>query len=229
VRVTYFGHAGMHLRVGSTDVLIDPFVTDNPLAQGAGLREGDLRADYILLTHAHGDHLGDTVAIAQRTGAMVVGQHEVVEYLARAHGITRTHGMNVGGARSFDWGRVTQTYARHSSSFSDGTYGGLAVGYLIEAAGKTIYHSGDTAAFAEMEWIGEHRSIDVAFLPIGDNYTMGPIEAVRAVKMLRPALVVPIHYNTFPAIETDPDAFARLVTAAGFEARVVVAGEELEV
>ena len=114
------------------------------------------------------------------------------------------------------------------SSFPDGTYGGLAVGYLLEAEGKTIYHSGDTAAFAEMAWIGEERSIDAAFLPIGDNYTMGPREALRAVKMLRPALVVPIHYNTFPAIETEPVAFARLVAAAGFEARVMEAGETLE-
>lgn len=227
--ITYFGHSAVQIDLAGATLLIDPFITGNPIAEGAGIRAGDLTPDVVLITHAHGDHMGDAVEIVRRTGAMVVGQHEVVEYLRRVHGHEHAHGMNVGGARSFDWGRLSQTYARHSSSFDDGTYGGLAVGYLVEADGKVIYHSGDTAAFAEMAWIGEENRIDVAFLPIGDNYTMGQRGALRAVEMLRPALVVPIHFNTFPPIETDPNEFARRVAEAGFEAKVMRAGETLEV
>ncbi len=229
MRITYLGHSAIEIRLEEATVVVDPFITDNPVAEAAGISASKLAPDAILVTHAHGDHLGDTVEIARRTGALVVGQHEIGEYLRRTHGYEHSHGMNVGGSKSFDWGQATQTYARHSSSFDDGTYGGLAVGYLIEAEGRVVYHSGDTAAFAEMAWIGEEHRIDVAFLPIGDNYTMGAREALRAVRMLRPALTVPIHYNTFPAIRTDAGEFARLVKGEGFDARVMNAGDVLEV
>jgi L-ascorbate metabolism protein UlaG (beta-lactamase superfamily) len=228
MRLTYFGHAAVRIEIGGTTVLIDPFISDNPLAEAAGVDPSGLEADVILLTHAHGDHFGDTPAIAKRTGALVVGQHEITEYMSRVHGHSNVHGVNIGGSWVFEWGRLTQTYARHSSSFPDGTYGGLASGYLIEAEGRTVYHAGDTCAFAEMEWIGSQHAIDLAFLPIGDNYTMGASEAVRCMGMLRPALVVPIHYNTFPPIAADPGDFVRLAAEAGFNARVLAAGDSMD-
>ena len=227
--LTYFGHSAFQIETAGTTLLVDPFLTGNPLAEGAGLKADDLAPDVILLTHAHGDHWGDTAAIAERTGALVVAQYEVVEYLKRAHGYENGHPMNTGGKWDFGWGRLTQTYARHSSSFPDGTYGGLCSGFLLEAEGKTLYNSGDTCAFAEMAWIGEDYAIDLALLPIGDDFTMGPKEAVRCVEMLRPARVVPVHYNTFPYIEVDPQDFARLAADAGFEAHVLAPGASLEV
>jgi L-ascorbate metabolism protein UlaG (beta-lactamase superfamily) len=226
--VTYFGHAAVRIEVDGATILVDPFISGNPLAEEAGASASALRADAILLTHAHGDHFGDTPAIAHRTGALVVAQHEIAEYMRRVHGHSNVHGINIGGSWTFEWGRVTQTYARHSSSFPDGTYGGLAAGYVIQAAGKTIYHSGDTCAFAEMAWIGADHSIDLAFLPIGDNFTMGAREAVRCLGMLRPAVTVPIHYNTFPPIEADPQEFVRLAADAGFEARPLAPGERID-
>lgn len=229
MRLTYFGHAAVRVEVEGTTILIDPFVSGNPLAEGAGVDQGELRADVILITHAHGDHFGDTPAIARRTGALVVAQHEITEYMRRVHGHSNVHGVNVGGSWSFEWGRVTQTYARHSSSFPDGTYGGLASGYIVQAGGRTVYHAGDTSAFAEMAWIGAEHAIDLAFLPIGDNFTMGPREAVRCLEMLRPGLVVPIHYNTFAPIAVDPQEFVRLAAGAGFDARPLAPGEAIDI
>jgi L-ascorbate metabolism protein UlaG (beta-lactamase superfamily) len=228
MRITFHGHAAAQLDVEGATILIDPFITGNSLAEKAGISAASLTADVILLTHAHGDHFGDTPAIAKRTGALVVAQHEIAEYMGRVHGHSNVHGINIGGSWSFDWGRVTQTYARHSSSFPDGTYGGLASGYIVQAGGRTVYHAGDTSAFAEMAWIGEEHSLDLALLPIGDNYTMGSREAVRCLKMLRPAVTVPIHYNTFPPIAADPAEFVRLAAEAGFTVRPLAAGESID-
>lgn len=234
MKVTYYGHSAFQLEIegkeaGPKTLLFDPFLTGNRHAEGAGISPDSLTPDVVLLTHAHGDHWGDTPAILKRTGALLVAPYEVVEYAKREHGHEKGHPMNTGGTWGFDWGRVTNTYARHSSSFPDGTYGGLASGFLLEVEGKTVYNSGDTCAFAEMAWIGEDYEIDLAFLPIGDDFTMGIREAVRCVEMLKPKLVVPVHYNTFPYVMADPEDFARRVADAGFEARVLKAGETLEV
>jgi L-ascorbate metabolism protein UlaG (beta-lactamase superfamily) len=233
MKVTYFGHSAFQIETTAdgkaTTLLFDPFITGNKHAEGAGIMPDSLTPDVILLTHAHGDHWGDTVSIAKRTGALVVAPYEITEYLKREHQYENVHPMNTGGAWSFAWGRVTNTYARHSSSFPDGTYGGLASGFLLEIEDKTVYNSGDTCAFAEMAWIGEDYEIDLAFLPIGDDFTMGPKEAVRCVEMLKPKLVVPVHYNTFPYIVADPQDFAARTADAGFEARVLEIGGVMEV
>lgn len=224
--ITYFGHSVVQLEVGGTTLLVDPFITDNPQAAGV-VTPDDLNPDVILVTHAHGDHWGDTEQLALRTGALVIANHEIVTYLSRKTGHERVHGMNIGGACAFPWGVVRQTLARHSSSFPDGTYGGNPNGYLLECGDHVIYLAGDTALFAEMEWLGRDHRIDVAFLPIGDNYTMGPEDAVSAARMLRAGVTVPVHYNTFPPIEVDVSSWKSRMTDAGLHARVLKAGETL--
>jgi L-ascorbate metabolism protein UlaG (beta-lactamase superfamily) len=226
--VTYYGHSVLQIETDGTTLLFDPFISDNPHCEGVATPD-DVSPDVLLLTHAHFDHYGDTEAIVRRAAPLVVGPLEVVNYVTERTGHEDVHPMNAGGAWSFEWGRVTNTYARHSSSFPDGTYGGLASGFLLEIQGKTVYNTGDTCRFAEMAWLGEQHDIDLLFLPIGDDFTMGPDEALRAVEMLDPALVVPIHYNTFPLIETDPEAFAARVRESGRQARVLDAGESIEV
>lgn len=226
MQITFYGQAAVQIETEGTTLLFDPFITGNRHAEGVVTAE-DLAPDVILLTHAHSDHWGDTPSLIERTNALVVADHEIAEYLGRVHGYEHTHPMNIGGAWDFDWGRVTRTYARHSSSFPDGTYGGLAGGFLLEIEGKTLYHAGDTCAFAEMAWLGEDYDIALAFLPIGDNYTMGPKEAVRCVEMLGPTLTVPIHYDTFPLIEVDVRRFTDAMAEAGFEARVLTPGEPM--
>lgn len=226
MKLTYFGHSAFQIETNGTTLLFDPFITGNPHAEGV-VSADDLQPDVILLTHAHGDHWGDTPTLLQRTGALLVGNHEIVTYAQSNHGHEAVHGMNTGGAWRFDWGRVTMTYARHSSSFPDGTYGGNPGGYVLEIEGKTVYAAGDTNRFAEMAYLGEDFDIDLALLPIGDNYTMGPEEAVKAARMLKPKLTIPIHHGTFPPLVGDPQAFKRLMAEAGMEVRVLGAGETL--
>jgi len=204
--LTYYGHSAFQLESEGSIILIDPFIDSNPAAKGV-VTAASLSPDYILLTHAHGDHWGDTPSIAARSGATVVGCFEIGGYLSRRHGYDKSIGTNVGGSVSFDWGRVTFTHARHSSSFPDGTYGGVACGLLIETDNRLIYHAGDTEPFAEMAWLSGGRRLDAAMLPIGDRFTMGPEASLRAVEMLKPERVIPIHYNTFPAIRVDRDRF----------------------
>ena len=228
--VTYFGHSAFQIETGgasSKTLLFDPFITDNPHCEGV-VTADDLSPDVLLLTHAHFDHYGDTEAIVERAGPVVVGQFEVTQYVTKQTGHEKVQPMNTGGAWDFPWGRATNTYARHSSSFPDGTYGGHAGGFLLEINGTTVYNTGDTCRFAEMAWIGERHEIDLLLLPIGDDFTMGPDEAVECVRDLRPALTVPLHYNTFPLIETDPEAFVAKVREAGFEGRVLEPGGSLE-
>lgn len=225
--LTYFGHSAFQIETGGVTLLFDPFITGNKHAEGV-VKPDDLAPDVILLTHAHSDHWGDTVAIAKRTGALVVGNFEIAEYTKR-QGVKDTHAMNTGGQWSFEWGRVTQTYARHSSSFPDGTYGGNPNGFILEIEEKTVYNAGDTCPFAEMAWIGEDYELDLCFLPIGGNVTMGPEGAARSAEMLRPKLTVPVHYGTFPTIEVDPARFERAMAEAGHAARVLKPGETLGV
>src|SRR5699024_385496 len=185
--------------------------------------------DVILLTHGHNDHVGDTVAIAKRTGAMVVALNELAVYLGR-QGI-ETHPMNIGGSYTFDFGTVKFTHAFHGSSYEeeDGTfvYTGMPVGILFTAEGKTIYHVGDTSLFSDLKMIGDMNDIAVAFVPIGDNFTMGPEDALIAADWIQADTVVPVHFNTFPVIEQDPEAFAKQVkTGTG---RAMSVGETLEI
>ncbi|MBO6575329.1 MAG: metal-dependent hydrolase [Rhodothermales bacterium] len=228
MKLTYYGHSVVQIETADTTILVDPFISGNPHVEGIVVA-GDFHPDVILITHAHGDHWGDTEDIARRTNALVVANHEIVTYLSGKTGHQRVHGMNVGGAYTFPWGTVKQTLARHSSSFPDGTYGGNPNGYLLTVGDDVVYLAGDTAVFAEMAWIGEDHDIDVAFLPIGDCYTMGPEDAVRAAGMLKPAVTVPVHYNTFPPIEVDVASWLDRMVDAGHRGHVLRPGETLSI
>jgi len=227
MKLTYFGHSAFQIEANGATLLVDPFITGNPHTEGI-VRADDLNPDVILLTHAHGDHWGDTPDIATRTGAPVIAQFEITNYLQSQHDHENVHPMNTGGSAEFDWGRVTMTWARHSSSFPDGTYGGNPAGFVLELDGKTVYAAGDTDRFAEMAWYGDDFSIDLALLPVGDDFTMGPAEAARAVRMLKAGLAIPIHWGTFPLLTGDPDDFVTRVENDGGSARKLRPGQSLD-
>jgi L-ascorbate metabolism protein UlaG (beta-lactamase superfamily) len=191
------------------DVLVDPFLSGNP---AAAMTADKVPADFILVSHGHGDHVGDTVAIARRTGATVVANYEISQWLsAKPQGLTRVHGQQHGGGHAYPFGRVKLTLAFHGSVLPDGTYGGNPCGFLISFNdGKKVYDAADTGLFGDMRLIGE-EGIDLAILPIGDNFTMGPDDALRAVKLLQPRKVLPIHYNTWELIAQDAAAWAARV------------------
>ncbi|MEX2542474.1 MAG: metal-dependent hydrolase [Trueperaceae bacterium] len=207
MRLTYLGHSAVLIETSGHRLLIDPFLTGNDRASASA---EELTADYILLSHAHGDHVGDTESIARRSGSTVVATVEICNHLAK-QGLN-VFGMNIGGSHEFPFGRVKLTPAWHSSSFGDGTYGGMPSGMVIEAGGKRIYHAGDTALFGDMELIGA-GGLDLAFLPIGGNFTMDPQDAAQAAALLSASRVVPIHYDTFEVIRQDPHEFRRAVEA----------------
>jgi len=225
MKLTYYGHSAFRIGIESTRILLDPFLSANPMTD---VDPATVDADVILLTHAHWDHWGDTLSIAKRTGALVVGNYEICRYVSEEHGHENVQEMNIGGAWTFPWGRLSMTWARHSSSFPDGTYGGHPGGYMIEAEGKCVYAAGDTSPFMEMAWMGTDFDIDLALLPVGDCFTMGPLDSCRAADMLSPGLVVPIHYNTFPPIEVDILAWKTMMSAAGHDTHVLPPGSELE-
>ncbi|GGM26578.1 UPF0173 metal-dependent hydrolase YtkL [Paraliobacillus quinghaiensis] len=210
MKVSFHGQSVVNVQTEAHSILIDPFITDNPLCD---LDASEVIPDVILLTHAHNDHVGDTIPIAKRTGALVVAPNELAKYL-ESRGL-RTHAMHIGGAHQFDFGKVKLTQAFHGSVFYDeqgeAIYGGMPAGILLMVNGKTIYHAGDTGLFSDIKLIGDRNNIDLAFLPIGDNFTMGPDDALVAAEWTKAKQVVPVHYNTFPLIEQDGDAFAKKV------------------
>ena len=218
MQLTFLGHACFLLDDGTHKVLIDPHLSGNPLAAA---KADQVEADFICVTHGHGDHIGDSVEIAKRTGATVFCTVDLAGAVYKPAGV-KAMGGNLGGTAPMPFGSVKIFPAIHGS----GVAGGLACGFVIEMDGKKIYHAGDTALMADMALL-EEEGIDVALLPIGDFYTMGPKDALRAVKMIRPGLTVPMHYNTFPAIRQDPAVFADSVAAAGFAAKVLDPGDSI--
>lgn len=207
VSVQWLGHSCVLIESGGTRLLIDPFLTGNPAASTTADK---VSADFVLVSHGHGDHIGDTVDIAKRTGATVISNYEICEWLSKK-GVAKCHGMSLGGAHAFPFGRVKLTIAHHGSALPDGSYGGNPAGlHLFLNEGASVYFAGDTALFGDMRLIGED-GVDLAVLPIGDNFTMGPDDALRAVKLLAPRKVMPIHYNTWDLIAQDADAWAERV------------------
>ena len=210
MKISYHGHSVVKFETNGKTILVDPFINGNEYTD---LNADDVKADVIILTHGHNDHVGDTVAIAKRNDALVIAPNELANYLG-LQGLN-THPMSIGGAREFDFGKVKFTQAFHSSSYTtednEIIYTGMPAGFLLMAEGKTIYHAGDTGLFSDMKLIGERHPIDLAFLPIGDNFTMGPEDAAVAAEFIKAKQVVPIHFNTFPPIKQDPQKFLDLL------------------
>ena len=220
MELKFLGHACFLLNDGTCKVLTDPFLTGNGLSAASA---NEVDADFIFVTHGHGDHVGDSVDIAKRTGAPVCCTVDLAEGVFASAGVDTRVG-NLGGRIPMPFGSVKFFQALHGS----GVAGCLSCGFIFEMGGKKIYHAGDTGLMADMALLAE-EDIDVALLPIGDVYTMGPADALRAVKMIRPKLVIPMHYDTFPPIAQDPDAFAAAVQAAGFQAKALRPGESLSI
>lgn len=222
VSIQFLGHSCFLIVTPKSKILIDPFLTGNPQAV---VKAEQVQCDYILVSHAHADHYGDAVSIAKRTGATILAAYELALH-AGAQG-AKVHPMGCGGGMDFEFGRVQLTIAHHTSSV-DGPGGAVAlaapVGFLIKAEGKTIYFAGDTALTLEMQLLGSRSSIDLALLPIGDNFTMGPEDAAEAVRMLKPKVAVPMHYNTFDLIRVDPQIFVRAAAKHGGKVEVVPPG-----
>ncbi|MBE2222140.1 MAG: metal-dependent hydrolase [Anaerolineae bacterium] len=207
IQITWRGHGTFSLDFAGTAVVVDPFFAGNNPAAKIGVES--VHADFILQTHGHGDHIADTVPLATRTGATVICVPEIGGWLSKK-GVENIHGMNTGGGWNFPFGRVKLTPALHSSGLPDGSYGGNPIGFVVTSESKHIYIAGDTALFSDMSLIGS-VGLDVAILPIGDNYTMGPGDAIHAINLLKPKVVIPSHYSTWPVIEVDAHAWAKLV------------------
>jgi L-ascorbate metabolism protein UlaG (beta-lactamase superfamily) len=224
MKITFLGHSCFLVETAKARLLIDPYLTDNPLAAAT---PDAVRCDYVILSHGHEDHSCDALDIAKSSGATIIANYEIAEYFA-AKG-AKTHGMNPGGGFNFPFGRVKLTLAHHTSSVEAGLnpiYMGVPCGILISADGKNVYHAGDTAVFMDMQLIGR-AGLDLAIIPIGDNFTMGPDDALLALDFLKPKLAVPMHYNTWPVIAQDAAAFASRAIAAGHEVRVLEPGKSL--
>ncbi len=222
VKLTYYGHSCFLLDDGQNRVLTDPFLTGNPQAT---VKAEDVECDFILISHAHGDHLGDAPEIAARTGAGLVGIPEVLGVCeARVPGL-KQHPMNLGGSLTLPFGKVRMTLAQHSA----GVAGGVACGYVIYIGDRVLYFAGDTALFSDMELIGRKDKLDYAMLPIGDNYTMGLEDAALAAQLLHAPHIIPMHYNTWPLINQDVRHYKEITEAmAQAEVHILAPGQTLE-
>jgi L-ascorbate metabolism protein UlaG (beta-lactamase superfamily) len=224
MELTYYGHASFGLQVAGSRLLFDPFISPNPLAKDIDIN--GIEADYILLSHGHGDHVADVEAIGRRTGAELVAIAEVAGWFGQK-GLKATYQMNIGGRVTLPFGSVKMVAALHSSSMPDGSYGGLAAGFVLETAEGNLYFAGDTALTYDLKLIGEQHKLDVALLPIGDNYTMGIDDALTAAKWVGVKKVIGMHFDTFPVIKIDHAEARRKAEAAGIELILPAIGQTI--
>jgi L-ascorbate metabolism protein UlaG (beta-lactamase superfamily) len=207
VKLTWYGHATWLIETANHKIILDPFLNDSPTAP---VKADDIDVDFVLVSHGHSDHVGDAVSIANRTGATVIAVFEIASWFEKQHSVKNTVGMNSGGATKQPFGSVKLTPAIHSSQLPDGSNGGVASGFLLDTDGKNIYFACDTALFSDMQLIGE-VGLDAAVLPIGDLFTMGIDDSIIATNFLNPRAVLPQHYNTWPPIQQDADAWAERI------------------
>lgn len=222
MNITYFGHSCFLVEILGKRLLFDPFIQPNPLARHIHIQE--IKADYILVSHGHEDHVADAVQLARQTKAKVVCNYEIGNWFS-AKGLENIHTMNVGGKVKFEFGSVKCVAAQHSSSLPDGSYGGNPMGFVVESSEGNFYYAGDTALTYDMKLIGEYRSIDFAFLPIGDNYTMGVDNAILASEFINCANIIGMHYNTFDSIRIDSAEALNKFQRAGKQLSLLQIGE----
>src|SRR5256714_11754063 len=226
MKFTYYGHACFAVRAGGKNLLFDPFISPNPLASKIEIK--NVAADFILVSHGHGDHVADVADIANGTGATVIAPFEVGSWF-EGKGVKDVQSMNHGGAAKMDFGRVKLTSAIHSSSMPDGSYGGNPAGFVVESSDGDFYYSGDTALTLDMKLIGETAKLRFAVFPIGDFFTMGIDDALRAAEFVRVKKIVGVHYDTFPPIKLDHDAANQAARAAGTELLLPAIGETIDI
>ena len=224
MKLRYFSHSAFQVTTSKdVKILIDPYLDDNPTSP---VKSKDVSADFIILTHAHSDHIGDTFKIAKKSDSTVIAVNELANY-CQEKGV-KAHNMHIGGAYNFPFGKVKFTIAHHGSQTPDGKYAGEPAGVLLTIDGKTVYHTGDTGLFYDMKLIGEMNPVDYMLVPIGDNFTMGVADALKAVELTNPKAVIPMHYNTFSVIKSDPEIFKEKIEKSGKKCRVLKFGEEIE-
>ena len=228
MNLSFHGQSTIYFEANGKKVIVDPFITGNGQSD---LDANAIEVDYIILTHGHGDHFGDTVELANRNNATVIGSAELGDYLTTNKNVENVRPMNIGGKVEFEFGTVKFVQAFHSSSLTDDNgipvYLGMPMGVIIEVEGKTIYHTGDTGLFSDMKLIAERHPVDVCFVPIGDNFTMGIDDASYAINtFIKPKITVPVHYDTFELIEQDPNEFKSSVTVG--EVQILKPGESVK-
>ncbi len=226
MNITYYGHSCFGIEVSGKFLLFDPFITPNELAKGIDATK--IKADYILISHGHEDHIADALSIAGRTGAKVICAFEIHTWLVK-NGINNTHPMNIGGKWKFDFGNVKCVSALHSSSLPDGTYGGSPMGFIVELTEANFYFAGDTALTYDMKLIGEYRTINFAFLPIGDNFTLGIDNAIIAAEFIKCRQIIGMHYDTYDIIKIDKNEAVKKFELAGNELILFNIGESKSV
>ena len=225
MNITYYGHSCFGVEINGKHLLFDPFITPNELAKNIDATK--VKADYILISHGHEDHVADAVSIAKRTNALVVCNWEIYVWL-KSKGVENIHPMNTGGKKSFDFGSIKCVKAEHSSSMPDGSYGGNPMGFVIESSDKNFYYAGDTALTYDMKLIGNYRKIDFAFLPIGDNFTMGIDNAIICCKdFINCGDVIGMHYDTFGFIKIDQEEAKRKFSTQGKKLTLLQIGETI--
>lgn len=224
MKLKYFGHSAFQITTNNgKKILIDPFLDDNPVSP---VKSEDVDAEYIIVTHGHGDHVGDGLKIGKRCNSLFICVNELANWFI-SKGL-KAHNMHIGGAYNFEFGKVKFTIAHHGSMTPDNEYAGEASGVLITIDGKTIYHTGDTGLFYDMKLIGEMNPVDYMLLPIGDNYTMGVNDAAKAVELTNPKVAIPMHFNTFPVIKSDPEQFKKSVESLGKKCIIMQPGNEID-
>jgi L-ascorbate metabolism protein UlaG (beta-lactamase superfamily) len=225
MNITYYGHSCFGVEVNEKHILFDPFISPNSLASAIDLNT--VKADFILISHGHEDHMADAISIAKRTGAILISNYEITVWLNKK-GIENTHAMNIGGKTKFEFGNVKCVTAVHSSSMPDGSYGGHPMGFVVETSGGNFYYAGDTALTYDMKLIGDYRNVDFAFLPIGDTFTMGVDNAIIASEFIRCRNIIGMHYDTFEPIKIDHETAIKKFSNSGNSLTLFNIGETLQ-